>query len=354
MPICHNLTPFIADEFAGHDHKGRAFYTVILKATFHWSDSGDVTPASEQQAILPIDLYAGDPALSGPTQPSDFVPTKPLVDFLLVGSIALPVAVEEVDVTVHVGRRLRKTVRVFGDRMWLPGMAAALSLSRPRPFSEMPIQWDRSFGGQDPEHPAFFEPRNPVGRGMRKSPRAMEGALAPNFEDPRALITSWNSQTTPIGFGPIAPFWQPRVTHAGTYDEKWKEEVFPLLPDDFDERYFNCAPSDQQFPEYPVGEDVSLHYSTARRRDRFTLPPLQVPVLFVLPSGRSTVKMLTPDTILVNPAVRRLTLVGRVKYLPRPDIAAIRRVFVGELTPGRRRALQKGKKYIDLRRLVSS
>ena len=56
MPICQNLTPFVVDEFAGHDHKGREFYTVILKATFHWSDYGDVMPASEQQPILPIEV----------------------------------------------------------------------------------------------------------------------------------------------------------------------------------------------------------------------------------------------------------------------------------------------------------
>ena len=354
MPIAQNLTPFVVDEFAGHDHKGREFYTVILKASFQWSDRGEVMPASEQQAILPIDVYAGDPAVSGPVQPADFAPTKPLIDFLLVGGITLPAAVEKVDVTVEVGRRLRKTVRVFGDRTWLPAVTSALSLSPPRPFVEMPIQWDRSFGGHDPDHPELYEPRNPIGRGMRKDARALEGKLAPNFEDPRALITSWNSQPAPIGFGPVAPFWQPRVSHAGTYDEKWKEEVFPLLPDDFDERYFNCAPLDQQFPEYPAGEDVSLHYSTGTRRDVFTLPPFQVPVLIVLAQGRSTVDTLTPDTILVDPGARRLTLVGRVKYLPRPDIAAIRQVLVGELSPGRRRALQRGKKYIDLRRLPAS
>jgi hypothetical protein len=353
MSICENLTRFVVDEFAGHDHKGREFYTVILKATFHWWDHGEVTPASEQQPIVPVDVYAGDPAASGPILPADFAPRKPLVDFLLIGRIALPAAVEQVDVTVQVGRRLKKTVRVFGDRIWSPSVASTLSLSRPQRFSEMPIQWDRSFGGHDPDHPELFEPRNPIGRGMRNEPKALEGQLAPNFEDPRALITSWSSKPAPIGFGPVAPFWQPRVTHAGTYDEKWQEEVFPLLPDDFDERYFNCAPVDQQFAEYPVGEDVSLHYTTGMRHERFPLPPLQVPVLFVLPRGQSRSEMLTPDTILVDPAERRLTLVGRVKYLPRPDIAAIRQVLVGEMTPGRRRALQKGKRYIDLRGVPS-
>lgn len=351
MPICENLTSFVVDEFAGHDQTGREFYTVILKATFEWLPYGDVVPAREQQPMLPADVYAGDPETSGPILPSDFSPTKPLVDFLVVGGISLPTPVEEVDLTVEVGRRLRKTVRVFGDRVWLPGVASVLSLSRPQSFAEMPIQWDRSFGGHDPEHPELYEPRNPIGRGMRKEPRALEGTLAPNFEDPRALITSWNSRPAPIGFGPVAPFWQPRVAHAGTYDKKWSDEVFPLLPDDFDERYFNCAPLDQQFPEYPVGEDVSLHYSIGMH-DRFALPPLSVPVVIELSRGQSR-EMLTPDTILVDPAAHRLTLVGRVKYFPRPDIAAINQVLVGEMTPGRRLAFETGKKYIDLRRLPS-
>ena len=354
MPICQNLTRFVVDEFAGHDHKGRAFYTVILKATFEWSDYGEVTPASEQRPILPVDVYAGDPAASGPIQPTDFAPTKPLVDFLVTGGIALPAPVEEVDVTVQVGRRLKKIVRVFGDRMWLPAVASTLSLSRPQPFFEMPIEWDRSFGGQDPEHPELYEARNPIGRGMRKEPKALQGQLAPNFEDPRSLITSWSSKPAPIGFGPVAPFWQPRVTHAGTYDEKWQAEVFPLLPDDFDERYSTVRHSINNSPSIPSARMCRCTTPPGRVRDRFALPPFQVPVLFVLPRGRSTGGTLTPDTILVDPAARRLTLVGRVKHLPRPDIGAIRQVLVGELTPGRRRALQKGKKYIDLRRLTSS
>src|SRR2546429_8281162 len=153
MAIFENLTRFVVDEFAGHDHEGAPFYTVIAKATFTWSDQGDVQPAAEQQPIVPADVYAGDPAASGPTGPSDYAPYKPMVDLILTGNLELPTPVDQVDVTLEIGNRLRKTVRIFGERVWVPAVVQLLSLTRPRPFSEMPFQWERSFGGLDPDHP---------------------------------------------------------------------------------------------------------------------------------------------------------------------------------------------------------
>ncbi len=35
-----------------------------------------------------------------------------------------------------------------------------------------------------------------------------------------------------------------RIKFAGTYDDKWKDERFPFLPQDFDEQYFLSAPVD--------------------------------------------------------------------------------------------------------------
>jgi hypothetical protein len=47
---------------------------------------------------------------------------------------------------------------------------------------------------------------------------------------------------SPAGFGPIACHWQPRVGFAGTYGDAWVANRLPLLPDDFDDRFFQSAP----------------------------------------------------------------------------------------------------------------
>jgi len=51
--------------------------------------------------------------------------------------------------------------------------------------------------------------------------------------------------------------WEPRYKLAGTYDQKWLDDVFPFLPADFDERYYQAAPEDQQVPWLKGGDSWS-------------------------------------------------------------------------------------------------
>ena len=49
----------------------------------------------------------------------------------------------------------------------------------------------------------------------------------------------------PMALGPVGRGWRPRLSYAGTYDQHWIDEVFPFLPADFDDRYYQAAPEDQ-------------------------------------------------------------------------------------------------------------
>ena len=40
--------------------------------------------------------------------------------------------------------------------------------------------------------------------------------------------------------------WPGRIEYGGTYDQNWIDNVFPFLPADFDDRYYQMAPPDQQ------------------------------------------------------------------------------------------------------------
>ena len=69
----------------------------------------------------------------------------------------------------------------------------------------------------------------------------------------------------PAGFGPIARHWEPRVRWAGTYDKRWQRTRKPLLPDDFDDRFHQCAPEDQQVDGGLIGGEL-VELLTSRRK----------------------------------------------------------------------------------------
>lgn len=60
---------------------------------------------------------------------------------------------------------------------------------------------------------------------------------------------------TPAGFGFVGRSWLPRISYAGTYDQKWLDEQHPYPPFDMDYRYWNGAPEDQQIERFnPVSK----------------------------------------------------------------------------------------------------
>jgi hypothetical protein len=345
-----NLTSLPAALSVGRDVRGQMQVTVSVKASFTWDRSG--TPISVTAVPLrEDDELAGDAPNAGLAAASEVGPPKPKVDVLLIGALAFRSPVTEVNVALAVGSRLRKIVRVVGDRVWQSG-GGKIAPSRPRALTRVPIQWERAFGGTDAADSSFFEPRNPAGSGVVRRPHDLEGRPAPNFEDPRQPIASSKDRPAPCGFGPIAAHWQPRAKLGGTYDTKWKNERCPLLPADFDPSFFNLAPVDQQLPSYVVGESVRLDGMTENSVDTFALPELRVPIAF-----RSRTDMLQTytrvDTIVIEPEEKRFSIIARAAYLPKPNVLAMRQVVVGALTPGRRRALSTGKLYVDLRTIVS-
>src|SRR5262249_34378976 len=143
---------------------------------------------------------------------------------------------------------------------------------------KMPIVYEKAFGGVDQksDHPERdWEWRNPVGTGFAISPDHLDGVALPNIEYPNELIRKWKDRPCPAGFGPIGCHWQPRVEFAGTYDDKWMKERQPLLPEDFDDRFFQCTPQDQQAADFlHGGEPVELLGLTPGGELQFRLPKI--------------------------------------------------------------------------------
>src|SRR5262249_23183462 len=149
------------------------------------------------------------------------------------------------------------------------------------------ISYDIAFGGSntDPndstKSKAFTA--NPVGVGYYPltTGDALIGKPLPNTSEIGRRVDGRDGQYVPMAFGPIGRAFLQRLAFAGTYDQQWLDNVFPFLPGDFDDRYFQAAPSDQQFPYPHGGELVVLTNLTPQGQTTFRLPRLLVPVEFV-------------------------------------------------------------------------
>src|SRR5262249_18692062 len=152
------------------------------------------------------------------------------------------------------------------------------AVSRPQPFDRIPLAYERAFGGWDRRHPVpdrhRVEARNPVGTGFRDSAFESDDEVRlPNLEDPERPFQAYGDCPAPAGFGFVSPNWAPRSQFAGTYDERWASARSPLLPEDFDRRFFNAASPGLITPGYLRGDErVIVLNASPERRLEFELP----------------------------------------------------------------------------------
>jgi hypothetical protein len=267
-----NRTPFAAERSWAHDRDGAQVWLVAVKCTFDIKLDGSTEVSAEQPPVLHVPEYIGEPGKSSLRYEADLVLTKATTDVVVVGHAHAPNGkpVNELEVGFRVGQ-LQKVLRVNGDRVWRDG-----TVSAPKPFIQMPLVYESAFGGVDrlsPQPDRDWDWRNPVGTGFAIQQSNIDGVPLPNIELREQPIRSWEDRPAPAGFGPICSHWQPRAGFAGTYGDQWMKERQPLLPEDFDERFFQSAPTDQQATQFLTGGEpvVLLNLSPAGNL-RFILP----------------------------------------------------------------------------------
>ncbi|MBP7148225.1 MAG: DUF2169 domain-containing protein [Acidobacteria bacterium] len=345
-----NATRIAAGYTLGIDPDAREHLLVVVKATYSIPPGGgEPTPAGEQVPLVLADTFTGEPGRSAPVHESDFALRKPKCDVLLLGSAYAPGGrpAERVTVSLQAGA-MKKSFDVVGDRVW-SAMALGQKPTRPRPFTVMPISYDRAYGGVDDSDPDKVDAclANPagVGHNPRRRGKELDGRPLPNTEETGKPISAPSGPYRPMSFGPIGRSWPPRPRFAGTYDDAWLANTAPFLPRDFDDRYHQCAPPDQQI-DFPVGgEKVELLNLTPDGRLAFTLPALEVPLEFTGADWERTIERAAVDTIVIEPDRQRLVLVGRASLPLRRNIFDVRQVVVGRMPAAWYRARDLGKTY---------
>jgi hypothetical protein len=251
-------------------------------------------------------LYGADPASSSYKYEPESTFIKLATDVALVGQATPPKAgMTNFEVGFRVGS-MRRFARVVGDRVFVKKLGLK-SISKPKPIDRIPLNAEHAFGGFDKtagsEAKPRYEPRNPVGRGYRHSSgKWEEGVALPNVEELDDPLKSWGQTVKPALFGFTSPNWQPRAKYAGTYDKKWDKERKPLLPKDFDRRFFNAAPPELIAPGYLKGdEEVQILNAGPAPNIHFRLPGLPPPEIRVeLRHGADQRLRTALDTVVVN------------------------------------------------------
>jgi hypothetical protein len=346
-----NVTGMQAAYTVGIDPSAREHVVVVIKGTFRFPDvDGEVAALTEEQVPLVMaDVFTGDPGYSAPVHEADFPLRKPHCDILLNATAFAPD--ERPAPRVRAGVKVglwSKTIDVVGDRVWRRA-GPTLRPSAPQPFTNMPLTYDRAFGGVDDtdrQHTEAYR-MNPVGRGfgLARSGERLLGRSLPNTEAPNDPVTvPWGSYR-PMAFGPVGRGWQPRLGFGGTYDQSWIDNVFPFLPADFDDRYHQAAPADQQIPEPAGGEEVILSNLTSAGHTSFRLPTVRVPVVFIPRDGATEETRAVLDTILIEPNVRLVVLAWRASRPLKRNIFELPEAVVGRASRAYWRAREVGKAY---------
>jgi hypothetical protein len=254
-----NRTPFRAMALPGLDRSGAEIVTLIVKGTFALGDRGrpEAVAAADQVDIAMADESAGEPGQSPTKIESDLAMHKPATDLILIGFAYAPRGgtSTKFEVGFSVGRHVQLGELTFTEK------------SRRVALHEM------------------------------ERYEASSGWLGP--------------QKGPFGFGYFPKNRPPRVGLAGTYDAKWSETRSPLLPQDFDDRFFQAAFPGLILPSALRGDEpVAASGVTPDGQLRTVLPGEGVSArAFLAGAERSERPRL--DTVVLEPEQRRLVLVWR-------------------------------------------
>lgn len=258
-----NHTPFPALAFRQYNLSGQINGVLTVRGSFRLVPDKPLCLAESQLPLVMADEYAGDPLTTELVRQSDLIPFKPGTDVTFIGQTNVPGdrPLSSWTCGLSVGP-VSKNLRVYGPRNWIAkrepnrkrlfrenvrGKRTGWTLSDPLPASHVNLTWANGFGGKIPFSelgPEDADPSNTIGKGIVTAdiPDEIASVAAHQIEDAERPVTRWDERPTPQGLGPLPPFWKQRLRHAGTYDEAWLNNRHPLLPSDFDFRFWQCAP----------------------------------------------------------------------------------------------------------------
>lgn len=293
-------------------HRGELYVTAVVKATFSFPDGGTMRRLNPQPIRRNDDYLSGVPSLAGA---AEVAPQTLSPEVVVVGHAYAErgeTHKRSVRLTVVRGHKILidKTLFVYGDRV---------RGGRPKPFKRMRIGYERALGG-------LTFPGNPIGIG-----RDDDSSRLPNIIDPS------DPEAGVAGFGPFPARFPKRRRFIKRLPAGALDAVPIELPPDFDFRFFNAAPADQQLERLRGDEWImveGMHPMYARLRAR--LPRLQARCRVYAPPGAHAPDLigLRADLLHIEPGEQRCSIVWRGHFPVESASLAQALVLVGAVQVG--------------------
>ncbi len=331
--------PLFDTVMLANDASGRQMVSIHSKVTYRLGRGGACRIADEQQPLL-VPSSEPDNAI----RETDVTPIKTGTDLVVLATAYAPRAgTREMSVRIGVAGAFWEYA-VIGDRRCSYHGPGAIEFSAPESFEEMPLRYERAYGGVDdavPDppievvtdalklHPGIY-PRNHVGRGyvVHETP-AIDGLFLPNIEHPRQRLTpatlvtrgpqNWWRQPTPWSCDWFDKAWYPRITYFGLLPDHLPDDDRNLaevrlglvapgqnkrhsrlrLEDAIDARFANAASPGLVLPFLRGDETLSFEGVSREGPISFRLPG-PGPKMFVRFEGRAHEVRAVPHRILVS------------------------------------------------------
>nr|WP_267875909.1 DUF2169 domain-containing protein [Massilia sp. CCM 8734] len=318
VAVINSVLPFPYLLFEKSGWRGIPLDVLVVRGTFDIGHDGrPMRVSSEQTPIRLGDEYQGpvgdDPLAAVLAHEGDLVVGKLATDVVVTGHLHSPHGKPAADwiSAVRVGN-LHKGMRVTGPREFRRTLFG-WKVTKPAAVSTVPLDYHLAFGGrlrslgQGDSSDVYFS-RNSAGigwlpgasdlknlpskrkRDAEKWQNAQRVLPAPQFEDYQQPITSPYQHVPPEGFGPIARWWEPRVSLQGTLDAAWQAERYPDPPDDYNPRFTQSAHPDLISSRLITGhEPVVLAHCFAEEKTVTALPSMTIHAMTVFSNGTKLV-----------------------------------------------------------------
>lgn len=238
-------------QVSGIGPDGDYVLSVVAKRTYRVTDEGRCVPAEEQVPLTaePRDDEENPELLAADT---DLHAVKPFTDVVVKGHARARGRRRRFGAAVEVGD-IRLDLRVVGDRRCTVGTEGTVVFSEPDPVDEVPLRYDRAYGGVDraaeerhgdpftrmleasdvseatepKPRSLFVYPRNPAGKGylVEATRSAVDGLELPNLEDPSDPLRPdrlaagepgmWPRMPLPRATDWVSYAWFPRMAYLG-------------------------------------------------------------------------------------------------------------------------------------------
>jgi hypothetical protein len=326
--------------------EGEKLDVLVVRATFDFGINGEsMTLAADQQPIVFGDIFSGpadtDPNRAVLTADGDLLPYKPGTDVLILGHALAPNGMAQSfwQAGVSVGP-VKKILRLHGPRKFVKRFFG-WHLGPGEPVCRIPLDYRLAYGGcvdipaalaADGNSDFIKFPGNPAGCGWlpkkaayRHLPRlarkhvkkwinAQTVLPAPQLESATAPVRHPYQNLPAQGLGPIARWWEPRLSRQGSYDNEWLKARYPLLPKDFDPRYFQSAPTDLVCNPHLIGDERVLLTGLLSENREMRLPGWRLLAVVTRASGESTVSVPILDTVRLDLDSGQASLVWRANF----------------------------------------